>query len=300
MDHETTSLALFLFDPAQRLLHLYNGFIQDELTLVPDRLRLTLGSKFEHNDYTDWEIQPSARLAWTPTAQHTIWAAVSRAVRTPSRVDRDFFLYLAPGTPLLVGSDFQSEKVVAYEAGWRLQPSARLSVSLSPFYNGYDDLRTAAAGPPPQGIPIVIENGLRGHTYGVELATAYQVNDHWRLRGGYTFLKKKLSLKPGRTDLNGGRAESDDPEHGVVLQSTADVTGRLALDAVVRYVDALPNPDVASYVGLDLRLGWQLTPRLEVAVVGQNLLQDRHPEFRPSSPSPRDIERGVYGKITWR
>jgi iron complex outermembrane receptor protein len=299
MAHQTQNLGLFAFLPSYRLLHLYSGFVQDEITLVPNRWRLALGSKFEHNDYTGFEIQPSARLAWTPLPEHTVWAGVSRAVRTPSRIDRDFFLFAAPGLPIVAGDDFQSETVVAYELGWRVQARSNLALSLSTFYNQYDDLRSAEPGPPPSGIPITFENGVQGHSYGAELAASYQVSSHWRLRGGYTFLKENLSLKPGSADLNGGTAESDDPDHQFLVQSIADLPGAIELDAVFRYVGSLPGPVVPDYATLDLRVGWRLTPHLELSVVGQNLLQSEHPELAPSSPSPRKVQRGVYAKVTW-
>jgi iron complex outermembrane receptor protein len=126
------------------------------------------------------------------------------------------------------------------------------------------------------------------------------VTDRWRLRGGYTLLKKDLSLKPGSLDLNGGTAESNDPEHQFPIQSSADLPAGLQLDAVVRFMDALPKPEVPSYAGLDLRLGCRAAEHLELAVVAQNLLHDEHAEFIPSSPSPRRLQRSVYGKITWR
>jgi iron complex outermembrane receptor protein len=300
MHDDTRSDTSFAFVPATRTLQLYGGFVQDEIALSGDRLRLSLGSKFEHNSYTGFEVQPSARLAWTPAPHHTVWAAVSRAVRTPSRIDRDFFLFLAPSVPVLVGGNIQSEKLVAYELGWRAQPRPRVSLSVSTFYNVYDDLRTAEAGPPPTGIPIMLGNGLKGHAYGAELAAVYQVSDRWRLRGGYTFLKKDLSLKPGSTDLNGGRGEGNDPEHQFLIQSSADLPGRLELDAVLRFVDVLPAPRTPSYAGLDLRLGWNATEHLELAVVGQNLLYGRRAEFVTTSAATREVQRGVYGRITWR
>ena len=292
-----TSLA---FVPADKTLQLYGGFLQDEIALSGDRLRLSVGSKFEHNSYTGFEVQPSVRLAWTPASRHTVWAAVSRAVRTPSRVDRDLFAFAAPSVPLLVGGDIQSEKLIAYELGWRAQPDPRVSVSVSTFYNDYDDLRTVEAGPPPAGLPFTLGNGLQGHAYGAELGAVYQVSDRWRLRGGYTFLKKELSLKPGSADVNGGSAEGNDPEHQFLIQSSADMPGRLELDAVLRFVDALPDPPVPSYAGLDLRLAWKATEHLELAVVGQNLLYGARPEFNTDSPSARQVQRGIYGRMTWR
>ncbi len=297
MDHRTTNLVGFAFLPEHKLLHLYSGFLQDEIDLVENRLRLTLGSKVEHNDYTHWEIQPSARLTWTPRETQTFWAAVSRAVRTPARIDRDFFVDLAPGTPFIVGDDFQSEEVLAYELGWRVRPDARVSVSLATFYNVYDNIRSVEPTPVTT-IPVTFENGVRGNSYGAELAATYQVSDRWRLRGGYSFFKKDLETKPGSNDLNSATAESDDPEHQFLLQSTADLTSRLQWDFVFRAVGELPDPELPAYAGLDLRLGWKLTRRLELSVVGQNLLKAEHREFEADSP-PREVERGIYAKLTW-
>jgi iron complex outermembrane recepter protein len=300
MVDDTKSETSLAFLPAQKTLQLYSGFIQDEIDLSGDRLRLTLGSKLEHNSYTGVEVQPSVRLAWTAAARHTVWAAVSRAVRVPSRIDRDFFLFAAPSLPLLVGDDMQSEKLIAYELGWRAQPDPRLSLSVSTFYNDYDDLRTIEPGPAPTGLPFTLGNGSQGHAYGAELGAAYQVTERWRLRGGYTFVKKELSLNPGSADINGGSSEGNDPEHQFVIQSSADLPGRVALDAVVRFVDALPDPPAPSYAGLDLRLAFQATERLELAVVGQNLLSGQHAEFNADSPTSDEVQRGIYARITWR
>jgi iron complex outermembrane recepter protein len=299
MDHETENLELFAFEPAHKLLHLVSGFVQDEIALS-DRLRATVGTKVEHTTYTGIEIQPSGRLAWTPAASQTVWAAVSRAVRTPARIDRDFRLSALPGVPVILGTDFESEDVLALELGWRQQPTPNLSLSLATFYHEYDDLRSAEPGPPPLGLPITFANGVEGHTYGLELSSVYQASAGWRLRGGYTLLKKDLTVTPGSNDLNRGSVESNDPEHQVLIQSSADLPGGIGLDAVIRAVDQLPEPRVPGYVDLDLRLSWSPTPRLELSVTGQNLLHGDHVEFIPTSPSTRRIERGVYGKLTWR
>lgn len=300
MDHQVNNLPLFAFLPAHEVLDRYGVFVQDEITLIPERLRLTLGSKLEDNDYTGTEHQPSGRLAWTPTDAQTLWAAVSRAVRTPARIDRDFYLDLAPAFPFVVGGDFQSEKVLAYELGWRLQPDADSSLSLAAFFNEYDDLRSVQPGGPPFGLPVTFANGVEGDTYGLELAAAYQVLEGWRLKGGYTFLKKHLAVKPGSIDLNDASVESNDPQNQLVIQSLLTLPHGIELDGVVRYVDSLADPQVPSYVSVDLRVAWSVTEQLEVSIVGQNLLDERHPEFVPSNPSAREIERGVYGRVTWR
>ncbi|MEO8404877.1 MAG: TonB-dependent receptor [Chitinophagaceae bacterium] len=301
MDHKVTNLELFAFLHAHKNLYRYSAFLQDEILLLNDRVRLTIGSKIEHNNYTGFEVQPNARIAWLLSKDQTLWTAVSRSVRTPARIDRDFFLYLLPGLPLISGdSQFHSESMIAYELGWRTQPMENLSISLATFYNVYDNIRTAEPGPPPFGIPITFGNGVRGKSYGVELSATYQLASWWQLRGGYTFLKKDLSVKPGSNDLNKGSAESNDPRHQVVVQSSIDIPGGIELGAVLRYVDKLPDPYLKAYTGLDMRIGWRSGKHLELELVGQNLLDSRHIEFIPSSPSPRQIERVIYGRVTCR
>lgn len=300
MDDYEENLPLFAFKPGHRWLHLYSGFVQDGITLIENRLRFTMGIKIEHNDYTGFEFQPNGRLAWTPTEHQVIWGGVSRAVRTPSRIDRDFYLSASPTFPIIAADHFKSESVLAYELGWRIQPLPQLSLSAASFYNIYDDLRSAEPGPPPFNLPITFQNGVRGETYGFELSGTYQVTDWWRLRGGYTFIRKHLVVKPGSQDLNRGTSESDDPENQFLIQSSFDLPGHCEFDGTVRYVDTLPGPYVSSYVSLDLRLAWKPTKNIEIAIVGQNILDRQHPEFVPTSPSPREIERNVYGKVSCR
>ena len=301
MEHKVTNLELFAFLPEHKTLYLYSLFLQDKIMLLKDRLYLTVGCKVEHNSYTGFEFQPNGRINLVPAKNQTVWAAVSRAVRTPVRTDREFFLYLAPGLPFISGNDdFRSEEVIAYELGWRLQPLKNLSASLAAFYNVYDNIRSAEPGPPPFGIPITFGNGVKGKTYGFELSATYQPVSWWNLRGGYTFLKKELSVKPGSQDTNEGSAESNDPDHQATIQSSFNLPGRVVLGAVLRYVDKLPDPKISAYKELDLRIGWKLNKIVEINIVGQNLLNSRHIEFIPSSPSPREIKRSIYGKIICR
>jgi iron complex outermembrane recepter protein len=301
MSHKVANLPLFGFQPGQRKLALYSAFLQDEIVLIHDRLRFIIGSKFEHNDFTGYEVQPNARVAWTPTGNQTIWAAVSRGVRTPARIDHDFYLKASPTLTVLSGDpDFRSEEVMANELGWRVQPHETLSVSLSLFYNEYDHLRTAEPGGPPFGLPISIGNGVEAHTHGAELATTWQCTRWWRLRGGYTLLKKSTEIKADSRDRNRGTVESDDPEHQVVVQSSFDLPGNIKLDTIFRYMDDLPDPYVPSYMVVDINLGWRPVDYLELSISGQNLMDHQHPEFRPASPTPREIERSFYAKATYR
>ena len=302
MNHNVNDLPLFGFFPARKTLYLYSGFLQDKILLIKDRLHFTIGGKIEHNSYTEFECQPNGRLSYTPTEKQTIWAAVSQAVRTPSRIDRDFAAYLAPGVAFIQGNkNFISETLTAYELGWRLQPHKTLSISLSSFYNTYDNIRSAEPGTtPPLNTPITFGNGVQGETYGIELAFMNQLTSWWSLKGGYTFLKKHLWLKADSKDANDATAESDDPQHQLVIQSNIKLPARFELGTVIRYVDKLPEPYVPSYFGLDMRIGWMLSKTIELNLVAQNLLDNHHPEFIPASPSPREIERSIYGKISFR
>ncbi len=302
MDDHVTNLELIGFFPGHKTLYLYSAFVQDEFILIKNHLLFTAGVKSEHNSYTGLEYQPNGRLSWMPSKSETIWAAVSRAVRTPSRIDRDFAEYITLSLPPLLegSSDFISETLIAYELGWRLEPLKNLSLSLATFYNVYDNIRSAEPGPPPFFIPIILGNDVQGNTYGAELSATYQLTSWWKFRGGYTYLRKNLSVKPGTVDLNDATAESDDPQNQFLIQSYADLPCGLELGAVVRYVDKLPNPYVSSYTGLDLRIGWKVTKAVELSMVGQNLQNKSHLEFIPASPAPRDIQRWIYGKITFR
>ncbi len=298
MEHNVTNLPLFGFTPGYKTLRLYSGFLQYEVMIIKEHLKFTLGSKVEHNTYTQFQYLPNARLTFTPNKRQTIWAAASRAVRNPARIDREFSVSLFQNFPIIMGSDsFKSETVMAYELGWRSQFFKKLSVSVSGFYNVYDNLRSAEPGPPPFGYPITFANGVKGETYGAELSFSGQITRWWNLRGGYTFLRKDLVVKPNSKDLNGASAESNDPEHQALLQSSISLPYNFEFGTVARYVGELPKPNVPYYIGLDLKLGWKLGKVLELSIVGQNLVYDYHREFIASTPI-RVIERSIYGKIS--
>lgn len=304
------------FFPTTLDQHLFSGFVQDEITLVPERLKVIIGTKLEHNDYTGLEVVPSARIVWTPTERQTVWTAVSRAIRAPSRIDRDIRLPTPGAAPvvenlLIGGADFESETVIAYELGYRAQLGSNFSASLATFFNNYDDVRSTSLSPPDPvfglPFPLFYENNLEGQTYGFELSVDYRMLDWWRLRGGYTFLEADIHVKPGRADFNNALNETADPRHQFSLRSSMDLPGNLELDAGLRWVDSFQFnnssvPDtVPSYFELDVRLAWRPTKNLEVSIVGQNLLHDHHLEYVIASPNPREeIERSVYGKLTWR
>ncbi|HVR99809.1 MAG TPA: TonB-dependent receptor [Thermoanaerobaculia bacterium] len=288
------------FLPPRRTMELGSVFAQDEIELVADRLRLTVGSKLEYNDSTGLEVQPNVRLSWTPDERRTLWGAVSRAVRTPTRIDEDFVVYSVEGDIFTQGSrDFDSEKLLAYELGFRSQLRPDLSLDVATFYNVYDDLRSQEQAPG-GGPPITLANNLEGETYGVELRSYWQATPRWRWHASYVYLEKDLRVLPGSTDVTGGKGEGNDPRHRASLRSSLDLADGVELDGWLRYVDELPFPEVPSYLELDLRLGWRPTEDLELALVGQNLLHESHPEFGVPTPIRPEVERGVYGKATWR
>jgi iron complex outermembrane receptor protein len=300
MDHHVDNLELFRFKPGDKTLHLYSIFVQDRITLVSERLDLTLGIKAEHNRYTGMQYQPGARLAFKYYSNQLLWAAVSRAVRIPARIDRDFYLDATPEIPLIAGNNnFKSEGLLSYELGWRLQLAAA-NLSVATFYNSYSDLRTAEPGPPPFYVPITFGNGVEGDTYGVELSATYEPADWLQFNGGYTFLTKDLSVKSTSSDLNGGTVESNDPRHQFLIQTMIDPSRNTELSFTTRYVHDLPEPLVAAYWELDARVAWRPYEFMELSIVGQNLLHDKHIEFIPSSPPPRYIERSIYGKVVCR
>lgn len=287
-----------VWEPTERTIELFSAFGQDEISLVPDRLRLTVGSKFEVHESTGLEVQPNVRLAWTPDDRRTFWGAVSRAVREPTRIDEDIRFLVGPVVFLQGSRDFESETVLAYEVGYRHQPRPAASVEITAFYNVYDHLRSQE--PPANGapFPITLANNLNAETYGAEARFNVQIAPWWRLYNSVAYLHKDLSLDPGSRDPTGGTGEGNDPDYHFTIRSFIDLPGRFELDAWLRHVDELPAPFVPAYTELDIHLGWRMSDRLELALVGQNLLHDQHQEF--PSPVPKEVQRGVYGKATWR
>jgi iron complex outermembrane receptor protein len=292
---------------------LFSGFAQDEIA-VGDAVSLVLGTKVEHNDYTGVEIEPNVRVRVTFSPDQIAWAAVSRAVRTPSRLDRDSSqpTLLAPPLPASIldgGPDFRSETLLAGEVGYRAAIGQTGSVSLAAFYHEYDHVRSTQpgpAGPPSFGFPLVFHNDLEGETHGIELTCTWQPTPWWQLRGGYTLLREHLQVKPGRTDFSNALNETADPQQQVSLRSAVDVTDRATIDAAFRWIDTLHNNNgptrgtVPSYAELDVRIAWRPTETLELSLVGQNLLHARHPEYGFPSATREEVERAIHGRITWR
>jgi iron complex outermembrane receptor protein len=290
----------FVFEPVGRTDTLVSLFAQDEIAIRPGRVYLTVGSKFERNDFSGVEVQPTVRARWSRGERETVWGAVSRAVRLPTRFDTDLRLVGPTGAPLLAGNPgFDSESVIAYEAGYRVLPHARVSFDVAAFVNRYDDLRSQEL-PSRLGPVILLGNTLNAVASGVEVATAAQVLEPWRVHASFSFLNKDFSVDAGSRDISGGRSEGNDPDFLFALRSYLDLPRGFALDGFFRYVPDRPAPAVPGYAELDVRLGWTVRPGLEISLVGQNLLNDRHPEFGAPGPLRYEFERGAYLRSAWR
>ena len=297
----------FGFLPGKLNLHWANVFAQDEITLRPD-LKLTAGLKVEQNSYTGAEYLPSLRLAWTLAAGQLLWSDLARTVRSPSRIDRDLY---APTTPIVVagvpryviggGPDFQSEVAKVLEIGYRAQPLPALSYSITAYVSSYDRLRTLEPQTDPNATALsVFSNFGEGDEHGIEMWGRWQLTPAWRLNAGAVFQHVQTDLKPGSMDTSGSSGlATDDPARHWLLRSSHDLSERSQLDLTLRYTSALPAPAVPAYYELDAQWMWQPRPNIDVALIGQNLLHDAHPEFG-SAPGRSVIERSVLLKLTWR
>jgi iron complex outermembrane receptor protein len=304
--------------PADLAVQIFNGFVQDEITLRPDRLILTVGAKLEHDTFAGFDADPSLRIAWVLNSRNTIWAASSRASRTPSRVDTGAFIALAafPGDNgvaqevVLLGNPQQkAEHVISNELGYRTQATRNLSIDVAAFFNVYNNLRTREPGTPflqsPElwVIPITWGNKMHGTTEGIEISSEWKINNHWRLSPGLTFLQ--MHLDPDATSLDTSSApeiEGSNPHYQAQLRSTLDLRRNLSWDVNLYYVDRLTAQGIPSYERLDSQLRWRVNERLQLDLVGQNLLHDLHSESNDifTIVNGSQVKRSLFGRITWR
>jgi iron complex outermembrane receptor protein len=292
-DRFTNTINPFVLMPASETLSLTNLFAQDTIALT-DAVKITVGSKFEYSTFSGWEVMPNVRAGWRVNDGNFVWAAVSRAVRPPSRLERDL---TAPGivNPSL---DFVSEKLVAYEAGWRAQLSRRASLSASLFYNDYDDLRTTKPNPATV-LPVTFGNGWEGHTYGADVWGSVSPAAWWRIDGGVELLRKDFHLKPGEQDIAGVQTVlGHDPRHQLFLRSYMDLGPDVDLFVGLRHIDALSDVHVPSYFEADVRVAWHVTRRLELSLAGRNLVHRFHAEAFGDG-TINEIPRSVSAGIRW-
>ncbi len=305
------------FNPSHDNYHLFSAFVQDEI-IVLDDVKVTLGSKFEHNSFSGFEIQPSARALWQVNPTNSLWTAVSRAVRTPSRAaDAVTFNSSVVSAALPVQSrvfgspNVESEELVAFELGYKTRPQPSLSIDIAAFYNLYDNLLTTEPGasfleatPAPLHLvlPLTFANYMSGEAYGIEVGADWRVRDWLRIRASYTYFELELRRDPGRGVASNEAAEDRDPRHQLGMTAQFDIGRNLELDGTLRAVDRLSERTVSGYATADFRLAWRPNENVELSVVGQNLGQSRHLEFRPEflGTKETEVERAFYGQLKVR
>lgn len=296
MDRVTNSTYIALL-PADLDQAWASLFAQDEIAL-PDNLRLTLGVRAEHNDYTGTGLLPTARLAWTWVPNEMLWAAASRTDRAPSRLDHDVFVPGQPPFLLRGGPDVLAETADDYEVGYRGQIGSAASLSATVYHTVYDRLRTQQIDP--SYTYLFYGNGMQGRTSGLELWGSYQATPIWRLNAGFSRLRQEFNLTPYSIDLGTLQStEGANPARWGILRSTLDLGPRTEFDVTLRYVGALADPVVPSYTAVDLRVGWQLRSNLDLSLVGQNLLGGGHAEFTDVA-TRTDFKRAVFLKLLCR
>jgi iron complex outermembrane receptor protein len=311
------------FAPKRQTDSVYSGFVQYELPIVRDKLTLTAGTKLEHNNFSGFEFEPGVRLLWTPTSRQSFWAAVTRAVRTPSRQDQDvlfdiFAGFVSLGTPpsptpvyfeIRGNPKAEAEQLIGYEAGYRTQVNRNLYLDFAAFYNTYNGLQGFGPAVPSQASPtapvffvLPYANIVEGDTAGGEIAPDWKITRWWQVRASYSYLDMALRDKPGFTDVGNllSSYQGSSPQHVVSFQSLFNLPKHLELDATYRYSSRLPAYSVEAYSTADVRLGWHVGESMEFSVVGQNLLSPSHPEFG-GDPGPLvGIKRSAFAKLTWR
>lgn len=302
----------YQFQPDSRAYQLFSGFLQDEITLLPDRLKFIIGSKLEHNYFSGLQIQPNARLIWNADSHHSVWTSVSKAVTTPARnkQDMDIWLDTVPpsaetgnlpvkiqGLAALAPQKYKSEEVLAYELGYHFQAST-VAADVALFYNDYSRLPSlipkspnvtvSETGTPYILLPLALINGVKGYTYGSELSGTWQTTDFWKLNLSYGYLNEKFK----RPDGSIHPYSNSNPQNQFSLRSSFDISDNVELDFWLRYVDKLAfisEKPVADYTSLNIRLAYRPVRNLEFSLVGDNLIE-KHIEFNP------DLQIGDYDR----
>ena len=318
-DELRSSSGFAVVRPARNKDELLSAFLQSDIYLFDDEIVVTLGARVEHNQYTGIEVQPSIRARWQVKPGVLWWAAVSRAVRTPSRIDHGgttSFGIIPPspatmGLPLeLVGTQdgkFDSETVLAYELGYRQQLTESLSIDVTTFFMDYDDLRSGEtigtvfhSSPVPHlESTFISDNKVAGDSYGFEIAVQSQITDWWRMRANWSFLQTDLHITSGSTDTAFVRQEDEAPNQQFNFISSMSPAPGMEFDFTVRYVDQVKGFDIDEYVAVDTRLSWRFSKQVELSLVGQNLLDSSQPEYLDNifDVSESEVERSIYARI---
>ena len=307
------------FEPSDRVYDVLSFFAEDQIAVAPDELDLIIGTKFQNDRYAGWQIQPTARVHWAPQDNQALWAAVSRAVRTPSRFERDATLVQSAqhgrgGVPLANGSGYdeslQAEDLVELEAGFRYLAASDLSIDIAGIHSVYDNLRSLEIGKietPSRSTlrftrPVVVADGLSGMSWGVEVSAEWQIADDWRVQGAYSFLDFDLRDDGNSTDRVSSRTGTESPAHQGIVRSAFGIQDDLDFDVALRAVDGLDDFGIGDYVGLVTTLAWRPVDRVELSVVGRNSMREANSEFglQILGLIPADVERSVFGRMAVR
>lgn len=296
----TVGSAMLSFDPASRTYPVFSAFAQDEWDVRPGSVSLIGGIKVEHNAFSGADWQPTLRARWLAPRRQVLWTSVAKAVRRPTRFDDDIRIRTETGILFVQGSDaFESEGMVGWEAGYRAQPLPAITFEVETFNNRYGNLRSQDA-PATGGMPITIANSLIGRSRGVETSATLQPAGRWRMHASYTWLDTDITHAEGSRDISNGVNEANDPGYMFTLRAGVDLPRRIEADLWWRAVGALPDPVVPAYHELNARLAWRPNDKMEFALVGQDLLHDRHPEFGAATPSRVEFERSVRAVFSLR
>ena len=310
---DITSGPVLGFYPENRDTQLFSAFVQDEHRLG-EELTAMLGAKVEHNDYTGLEFQPNARLLWNRSSQETVWASIAGAVRQPAQMNEDISwlqqVIQGPGyfiLPTLFGSDdFDSEKLTAYELGYRNLIGEDFSLDLAAFYNEYRELMTMEPGDPfATGaglvVPVYFANGADGWSWGLEAAAQWNVREDWKLNLSYSFIDIHIQPHEGSNDPSAEDEEKQTPAHQVHLRSYFDLSEEWGLDAALYWVDAMEKDDISDYFRADTRLAWEPCEGISAALVAQGLFHDRELEFGQSIfNAGSEVETSVFLTLSWQ
>jgi iron complex outermembrane receptor protein len=318
-DHTVGSLNIS-FNPASLATNLYGVFLQDEITLLPDRLIFTVGSKLEHNYYSGFALQPNVRLLWAVIPKYTVWIAISRASESSSRFDDDIrvneSVSLGPGGIPVLQSSFGTrhlppENVLAYQLGQRGRINKWLAFDLDAFYNQYSNRHTQEPAPPffeddppPLHIvnPTITASNISGETHGLESFARIEPNKYWNLSAGYTFFEIHLHARNNSQDsTTAPGSEGSTPRNAYQLRSELNLPRKFEFDTAAYFTGREIGFQLPAYTRVDARFGWHPSPRIELSVGAQNLLDPRHFEFGSGSlVNATQIGRKCYGKFTWR
>ena len=300
--------------PASRTDRVASAFFQDEIALNDNSLHLIAGSKLERNDYTGFEVQPNLRLRWKIDEWQTAWAAVSRAVHTPSRTDADSRVVAAvvkPGATAFVtrlqgNSAIQSERVLSYEAGYRSQLTEQVQTDVAAFYTEHQNLMTIERGANfvEAGytvMPLAFHNRASATTHGLEWSGSWRSDDRWQFKAAWSWLKMDIRRDAGSTDTSIEAEEGRSPQNQFQFHAFHSPVDHVDLSTSLYYVDSLPNLKVSAYTRLDARIGWRIQPGLELSLTGRNLLDPGHPEFiNVAGPRTSEAPRSFFGGVTWK